>query len=410
MRNDPCADCSRRDERIKIQNDQLQIRVAGKILDVFHQLGVDKLFAKAKWVVPRPIQLTAQWLSIPLLIYLFFLSISLLGASLKMLGGGVLADLLSVTSNPFVGLFVGILATSIVQSSSSVTSITVALVAAGTLDVAQAIPIIMGSNMGTSVTNALVAAGQINKPNEFQRAFAAAVVDDFFEICCIVVLFPLQIAFNFLGASAAFLSKQFAQIGGLQTVDPLRAIVDPVVKLIMGLVFDSPYLAMLLALCLLFLSLRYLVKTLKCVLIGKVERFFDKTLFKTAIRAWALGFVATILIQSSSLTTSLVVPLAGAGFLTLEQVFPYALGANVGTTLTAMFAALVTGNEAAVTVAFAHLLYNIFGIAVVWPFRRIPLGLARLLAKYSLRSRLVPLVYVILVFFAVPGALIFLMR
>ena len=110
------------------------------------------------------------------------------------------------------------------------------------------------------------------------------------------------------------------------------------------------------------------------------------------------------------MTTSLAVPLAGAGFLKLKQVFPYALGANVGTTLTAIFAALITGQDTAVTVAFAHLLYNVFGIALVWPIRRIPIGLANLLAKYAARSRLVPLSYVVLVFFAIPIALIFSMR
>ena len=166
----------------------------------------------------------------------------------------------------------------------------------------------------------------------------------------------------------------------------------------------------LLALALLFTSLGYLVKVLNRRLIGRVERFFDAVLFKTSGRAMALGFTATALLQSSSMTTSLAVPLAGAGFLTLKQVFPYVLGANVGTTLTAMVAALVTGQQAAVTVAFAHLLYNIFGIAVVWPFRRVPIGLAERLAAYALRSRLVPLAYVILVFFATPVALIVLMR
>jgi sodium-dependent phosphate cotransporter len=327
-----------------------------------------------------------------------------------MLGGGVLTELFLFASNPFVGLFVGILATSIVQSSSAVTSLTVGLVAAGGLDVAQAVPVIMGSNMGTSVTNALVAAGQINKPQEFRRAFAAAVVDDFFEICSIAILLPLQLAFNVLGASAAFVSKQFAQIGGLHTFDPLNAVIDPVVALIINLVFESALVLLILALVLLFVSLGYLVKTLKRRLIGRIERFFRQVLFKTAGRAMALGFASTAVLQSSSMTTSLVVPLAGAGFLTLKQVFPYALGANVGTTLTAIFAALVTGQQAAVTVAFAHLLYNVSGIALVWPLRRIPLGLAELLAKYALRSRLVPLGYVVLVFFAIPMALIFSMR
>jgi len=327
-----------------------------------------------------------------------------------MLGSGILTDLLALTSNPFVGLFVGILATSIVQSSSSVTSLTVSLVAAGGLDVAQAVPIIIGSNMGTSVTNALVAAGQINRPEEFRRAFAAAVVDDFFEICCIVILFPLQLAFNVLGASAAFVSKQFAQIGGLHTFDPLNAIIEPVVGFVTEMVFDSALVLLILALSLLFSSLSFLVSTLKRRLSGRIEPFFDKVLFKTAGRAMALGFTSTALLQSSSMTTSLVVPLAGAGFLTLQQVFPFALGANVGTTLTAMLAALVTGKEAAVTVAIAHLLYNVMGILLVWPLRRIPLGLAKLLAEHALRSRLVPLGYVILVFFVIPITLIFLMR
>jgi len=325
--------------------------------------GLQKTLERKHTRLARPI----GWLQIFVLLYFFFVSISLLSASLELFGQETATELLSMVSNPFVGLFVGILATSIVQSSSSVTSITVGLVAGGGLDVAQAIPIVMGSNMGTSVTNALVAAIQLNKPEEFQRAFAAAVVDDFFEICCILILFPLQLAFNILGTSASFLSRQFAQMGGFSTFDPLKVVVEPAVKLITNWVAESALLVLIIALALLFFSLRYLVSTLKQLFIRRIEKFFDKTLFKTAVRAMVLGFLATALIQSSSITTSLTVPLAGAGLLTLQQVFPYALGANVGTTLTAILAALVTGEEAALTVAFAHLLYNILGIAIIWP-------------------------------------------
>ena len=114
----------------------------------------------------------------------------------------------------------------------------------------------------------------------------------------------------------------------------------------------------------------------------------------------------TVAVQSSSITTSLAVPLAGAGILTLEQIFPLTLGANVGTTITAMLAALVTGELTAVTVAFAHLLFNIVGITVIWPIRRIPLRMARALARAALRSKLVPLTYVLLVFFGIPLLLI----
>ena len=348
-----------------------------------------------------------RWCSIPAIIYLFVLSISLLGASLKLLGASLLTELFSAISNPFVGLFIGILATSIVQSSSSVTSLTVGLVAAGSLDVAQAVPIIMGSNMGTSVTNALVAAGHISRPDEFRRAFAAAVVDDFFEICCIAVLLPLQLTFNVLGSSAAFLSAQFADFGGLHFSDPLKVVIDPAVAILIEFTAKSATALLAISLAMLFVSLALLVKTLRRRFSKAIERFFDKVLFKTSSRAMALGIVSTGLLQSSSMTTSLVVPLAGTGYLTLQQVFPYVLGANVGTTLTAILAALVTGNEAAVTVAIAHLLYNIFGIALVWPFRQIPIGLAEQLAKYAQRSRMVPAAYVILVFFAIPLVFIF---
>ena len=106
---------------------------------------------------------------------------------------------------------------------------------------------------------------------------------------------------------------------------------------------------------------------LKALVIGRVEAFFDSTLFANAGRAMFFGLLITVLVQSSSITTSLAVPLAGAGILTLLQIFPYTLGANIGTTITAMLAALAVGEISAVTVAFAHLLFNVCGIASIWP-------------------------------------------
>ena len=144
------------------------------------------------------------------LLYLFLLSISLMGAAFKGFGKGFAENLIQTTSNPFVGLFIGILATSLVQSSSTTTSITVGLVAAGGLDVTRAIPIIIGANIGTSVTNTLVSVGHISRPEEFKRAFSAATVHDFFNLIAVVIIFPIQLATNFLGRAAAFL----ADLGG----------------------------------------------------------------------------------------------------------------------------------------------------------------------------------------------------
>jgi len=342
-------------------------------------------------------------------LYAFFLALMLLSSSFEFLGEDFSRRLLATTENPFLGLFIGILATSVLQSSSTVTSMTVALVAGGGLDVTRAIPIVMGSNMGTSVTNAIVAAGHISRPREFKRAFAAAVVDDFFEVLSILILFPLQLTTDFLGASAGGLARGLAGVGGFTWTNPLRAIVAPAVLAVTEAVSHSGPLLLAISLLVLVAALHYLVVDLKVLVMGRVEAFVETKLFKTAWRAMALGFVATVFVQSSSVTTSLAVPLAGIGILKLHQIFPYVLGANMGTTTTALLAAMVTGEEAALTVAFAHLLYNIAGIILIWPMKRIPMFLAVWLAEQSVKSRLVPLLYVGVVFFGFPITLIYLM-
>ncbi len=94
--------------------------------------------------------------------------------------------------------------------------------------------------------------------------------------------------------------------------------------------------------------------------------------------------------------------------MTLRQIFPFTLGSNVGTTITAILASLVISNEAALTVAFAHLLFNVFGIVLIWPFRGVPLYLAEHLSDLSVRSKLIPLAYIVISFFIIPLSLIYL--
>ena len=118
-------------------------------------------------------------------LYAFLVSIGLMGAAFKIFGKGVANQLMTMTANPLVGLFTGILATTLVQSSSTTTSITVGLLAAGSLTIEGAIPIIMGANIGTSVTNTLVSMGHITRPEEFKRALAGATVHDFFNLIAV---------------------------------------------------------------------------------------------------------------------------------------------------------------------------------------------------------------------------------
>ncbi|MEN8129186.1 MAG: Na/Pi symporter [Pseudomonadota bacterium] len=278
--------------------------------------------------------------AIVVLLYIFLVSIDLMGTAFKLFGKDLAQNILSLTSNPFAGLFVGILTTSLVQSSSTTTAMVVTMVAGGALTVPNAIPIIMGANIGTSVTNTIVSMGHMGRKQEFERAFAASTVHDFFNFLAVIILFPIQYMTNFLGILAEKLAVFFHGAGGLSFTSPIKLIITPVTKFIVGLAQNEPLIVGLLCL---FTALKYMVTLLRSEIIQRLEGLFDGYIFKTTIRAFLFGLIITATAQSSSITTSVVVPLAGAGVLTLIQIYPYTLGANVGTTVTAILASLVSG-------------------------------------------------------------------
>jgi solute carrier family 34 (sodium-dependent phosphate cotransporter) len=361
--------------------------------------------------MPHPLSRWLRPLVFVSVLLSFFLALDLLGQAFGLFGKGFATMLVERTANPFVGLFVGILATTLVQSSSTTTSLTVALVAAGALTVEGAIPVVMGANIGTSVTNSLVSLGHVTRRGEFERAFAGATVHDLFNVLTVAILFPIELATRYLARTSVVLASGVQGVGGMRLFDPIRTIVRPASVAIVGLLGRSPMATLIVALVLLFLALKLLVDFLKATMAGRAERVLHNTLFRSTAAAVTAGLVMTVMVQSSSITTSVMVPLVAAGVVTLEQVFPFTIGANIGTTVTALVAALSTGSSAAVTVAFAHLVFNVSGTLLVFvppPVRRLPLALARGLGRMAGRNRLYPVIYVLVVFFIVPFLLIML--
>jgi sodium-dependent phosphate cotransporter len=355
-------------------------------------------------------------------IYLFFLSIVAMGEGFK--GFSALSErLLSSVSNPMMGLVIGILATSILQSSSTTTSITVGLVASNILgpnSIQIAIPIIMGANIGTTITNSLVSMGHISHSLEFKKAFRAAVIHDIFNILAVAILLPLETAFHIIEKTATSIGKILtsAHIGVAEFKSPITAITKPVVHTLFdpsgektGLLetIFSPNIAqiivIIISLCLLFFSLRYIVKLMRQLVVDKTEQFFNAIIFRNAWLALLFGVILTAIVQSSSITTSLVIPLAGAGILSIEQIFPYTVGANIGTTVTTLLAALATGSVPALVVALSHLCFNIFGTVIIMPIRvirEIPIKLSGFLTNLLMINKFLPFIFILLVFFGIP--------
>lgn len=144
---------------------------------------------------------------------------------------------------------------------------------------------------------------------------------------------------------------------------------------------------------------------------GRTEKILHKYIFGAPLAAMACGVVLTVLVQSSSVTTSIIVPMVGAGILTVRQIFPYTLGANIGTTITALLAALALAGDNAetgifgITIAFAHLLFNIFGIVLIYGIpilREVPLKMADWMGMLAYKNRWYAFLYLVSLFFLLP--------
>ncbi len=329
--------------------------------------------------LPGPLKAVLTVLYFLALLYIFFFSIELMSTAFKMAGRGFAEQLINMVSDPVAGLLLGFVATGIIQSSSTTTTIVVGLVASGALTIELAVPVIMGANIGTTTTNTLVSMGHVTRPIEFERAFAASTVHDFFNVLAAITILPLEVWFHPIQRTAVFLQSLFAGAGG-------RKLASPLSEIVMGLIPGMIPLVVL-ALLLLFLALQQMMKVMRGAVLSRLESLFDRVLFRNDAASFSLGMICTAAVQSSSATTSLVVPLAGTGVLNLKQIFPYTLGANVGTTVTAILASFATGSSAAVTVALAHLTFNIFGIVLFYPLSALPIALANKAGKLAARSR-----------------------
>jgi sodium-dependent phosphate cotransporter len=397
--------------------------------------------AAPKWKV------AARVLLVLVFLYLFLGGMAMMGHGLKELGQnpeydaqapqgdlnrpyrGVVYDIFAYADNPLVGLFVGILATSVFQSSSFTTSFVVSLVVTTPLQLHQAIFIIMGANIGTSVTNTGVSFGHIRRRDEFERAYGTAIVHDFFNSLTVLTLFPLEyVVWKVTGSGllerlSTLMASRFyggAPMGQKPTnflKDAVQPLVDGaawVMNSALGLTAGWASVSMTVAgVVLLFAALLLMTKALKSLVLKRVEQFFDKVLFRNAATAYVVGLVLTAIVQSSSITTSLAVPLVGAGLLTIRQVYPYTLGANLGTTFTALLASFATSADTpelarvGVALAFSHMLFNILGAAIWFPLRAIPIGIAKWHAHHCAGSKRWAILHVIGFFFVLPALVIF---
>lgn len=371
---------------------------------------MSRLKATTKIEIPTPLRSAF----VVGLIYFFLVGVSSLEAGIKIMGEDTQEKLFSAVSNPVAGLCIGILGTVLVQSSSASTSVIVGLVATNKLGVDEAVPMVMGANIGTTVTNTLVSLGHVRQSAEFKRAFAAATVHDFFNLMAVAVLLPIEIFTGVISGIATRLSE--AMVGsasGSEWKSPVKAWVKGPVKFLKSMweefgLSDTARgtLMVLTGLVIILLALALITKNMRTLVADRVERTVNAVLSKGGgALAMLLGLLITVAVQSSSITTSILIPLAAAGVLSLRNAYPVTLGANVGTTITALLAAMAASNPNSLTVGLAHTTFNVAGIVLLYviPFARdIPIKAAERLADLAVERKAWAVGYVVGLFIVLP--------
>ena len=364
---------------------------------------------RTKWEMPTVVRASFVFG----LIYTFLVGVSSLESGIKVMGADTQESLFSSVSNPVAGLFIGILGTVLVQSSSASTSVIVGLVGTGALGVGDAVPMVMGANIGTTVTNTLVALAHMRQSEEFKRAFAAATVHDFFNLMAVGVLLPIELATGVLSTLAENISSRLVGSAGSEWKSPIKKWVKEPVGWLKDL-GDAIGAAgnvlgtflVIVGLVIILLSLAYITKNMRQLVADRIEASLNRVLGTGAgMVAMVLGLLITISVQSSSITTSIMIPLAAAGVVTLRNIYPVTLGANVGTTITALLAALAASRPEALTVGIVHTLFNLGGIALLYPIpavRYIPVRAAENLARIAVQRRVIAIAYVVTAFIVIP--------
>lgn len=350
-----------------------------------------------------------RWIGVAASLYVAVVAINLIMDGIAGLGFSNLTSLMEKASNPLLCLMVGIVATFVVQSSTVITTITVAAVGGGLVSIDSAAMLIMGANIGTCFTALLVAYGYFSKQDEFPRALSAALTHWCFNVLSVVAFFPIELAFHPLTALSGWLSRSV--LGGASVSLPTGGLVSwsvsPLVDALgtqglsgyIGTPLVGASVCVLAGILLIAAAVQLLTIMLRTLMAFPSHVLLERSASPTTslYREFGLGLGLTLLTHSSSATTCATVPFAGAGTISTRGALGVAVGANVATTLSAVVAAFAVPGalgSLALQAAFIHVLFNLFGALAVLLIRPVATANVRIsdaLARLSARARLLSL-------------------
>lgn len=451
------------DARWKVSAETL---LSGKKVVEWSELSTSEKVEQILWIILKVI-------GVFVVIFAFICSLALLTDAFKLIGGQGIGRAVRnnrFIQNPISASIIGMVITIILQSSSTLVGLLVAMIAGGIITVHQAIFLMMGAEMGSSFMNALVSLGQSGNRDQFRRAFAATTMNDVYNFLSYFVLLPLELLTGLIERTSELAVRP---LNGTRTGEfkTLNALTDPLLQMIVQLDDDAltragssnvtvdretfvrrcidlttkeelvfcPYdhifanstwsdvaigiVLLVVSITALILCMVGIIQLTQSLMAGRVAVLVRKLVdqqfpspfgWLTGYVVMVVGCVIVMIIQSSGVFRSTLIPLVGVGVVTLDKLYPLILGSNVGTTFSGVLAAF-SSDPAKLTqtlqIAICQMIYNLLGIVLFYPIpplRRFPIFLSMKLGDTVAKYRWFALVYIAVIFVLMPGSLLLL--
>ncbi len=343
-----------------------------------------------------------RWLTVFASVLAMITAIYLIVDGVHGMGTGPVSRLLDLATHPLIGLLVGILATAAIQSSTTVTALTVAAVGSGAISVTMAVPIILGANIGTTITASIVAFSYVGRRGEFCRAFTSASLHTSFNLLFVLAMLPVELIFHPLQHLSGLLSDLLVGDVSEPTVTGgfVFSLFSPLVDVlgmqgVIGAVFEPRAAALaciVLGTVLVLVAVRVIGAQLSTLMAARSRTLIKRSTGASDFLGVATGTLVTMGVQASAVTVSSLLPFAAAKSMKLRELLMITVGANVGTTFTALLTALAVPGSLgpfALQAALIHLLFNLIGallVLFVTPLRDLIIRLAEFGGRAAARS------------------------
>ncbi|MCW4049662.1 MAG: Na/Pi symporter [Candidatus Bathyarchaeota archaeon] len=315
-------------------------------------------------------------------IYFFISAIVLVKNSAKIMGVALAETIVLLIRDTTSAVFAGWISTALLHSSGAFDSIICAFTSSGVIPLSLAVATIIGAEIGTTVTPFLISViERLKGKGDTSAAFNVTMSHVLYNLFTLALFYPLELFFGVFSKIAEWGTQQFVKITWLNAVPDLLDTITPWVKPLLS--YLPPWAGLVVGGVMLLVALGAVEKYMTAIFSMPRSWNLIRSTFTKPRRAFIAGFVFTLLVPSTTVMVSLLVPLAASGVFKAEYyILPYILGANIGTVFDVMIAAMATGDPIALGVWLVHLTINVVGAILFMPILDPFADLTRKVADY----------------------------